>query len=184
MTPVTISYDSRKFEELLLYIAEQSVDDPKFGKTKLNKLLFYSDFLAYGTFGEPVTGAAYQRRPYGPVPRQITSARNALLARGDATVEVAERFRYPQERLVPKRPPNLSVFSNTEKALVDDVIKALWDKSAVEASEFSHQEFGWKIAPPGTIIPYSAVFLSSQPVTEDDVRRGHEVYRLLQDAVA
>ncbi|MFD1516369.1 Panacea domain-containing protein [Pseudonocardia yunnanensis] len=180
MTSATISYDSRKFEELLLYIAEESVGDPKFGKTKLNKILYYVDFSAYGSFGKSVTGAEYQRRPYGPVPRQITAARNALLAREDAAVEVVERFGYPQERLVAKRPPNLSLFSNEEKQLVDDVIKALWDRNGSEASELSHRELGWKFATDGALIPYSTVFLSCRPMNSDDIQRGHEIAGILE----
>jgi len=56
MAAVT-KYDDSKFKELLLYVAEQSVGDPHFGKTKLNKILYYIDFQAHGVLGEPVTGA-------------------------------------------------------------------------------------------------------------------------------
>lgn len=183
-TATAISYDARKFEELLLFIAEESVDDPNFGKTKLNKVLYYVDFLAYGAFGQPVTGAEYQRRPYGPVPRQITEARQRLVARGDAVVEVLERFGRRQERLTPRRSADRSMFTEDEQHLVVDVIKQLWDKSAVEASDISHRELGWKLAKDRETIPYSTVFLSGEPITDDDVRRAREVYRFLQEQVA
>ena len=34
-----------KFRELILYIAQESEGDPNFGATKLNKILFFCDFL-------------------------------------------------------------------------------------------------------------------------------------------
>lgn len=177
-TPIT--YDEAKFRELLLYIAERSVGDDKFGKTKLNKLLYFSDFLAYGIFGKPITGAAYQRRPYGPVPRQITRARDALIASGAAVVDKVDRFGFPQERLVAKRPPNLSIFSQREKELVDQVIDTLWSHSGVEASELSHRELGWQITNEGQTIPYGAVFLSSRRLSSNDIERGVEVFKILE----
>lgn len=172
-------YDANKMEQLLLYVAEESSGDPKFGKTKLNKILFYIDFLAYGILGRPVTGAEYQRRPYGPVPRQIVSARNAILARRDAVIESTDWFGLPQERLVAKGKADLSAFSQAEKSLIDSVIKALWDKNGTQASDLSHREPGWRIADDRETIPYQAVFLSPRELTADDIRRGQEIYKIL-----
>jgi hypothetical protein len=39
--------DDEKLRELILYVSTLSKDDDNFGATKLNKLLFYADFLAY-----------------------------------------------------------------------------------------------------------------------------------------
>ena len=33
----------RRFRELLLYICEKCATDPKYGTTKLNKILYFSD---------------------------------------------------------------------------------------------------------------------------------------------
>ena len=41
--------------ELILYVAEKCQDDPKFGATKLNKILWWADFLAYAQHGTPIT---------------------------------------------------------------------------------------------------------------------------------
>jgi hypothetical protein len=171
-----ITYDSTKFEELLLYVAERSVGDPNFGKTKLNKLLFYIDFLSYGILGKPVTGATYQRRPRGPVPKEIAAARSELTARGDADVRCVDRFGYTQERLHALRPANMALFSSAEKQLIDNIIDALWDENGSSASELSHREPGWRIAKERETIPYQAVFIGTRSMTEDDVRRGQEIY--------
>ena len=63
--------DDEKFKELVLYVCHKSAGDAPFGATKLNKLLFYADFLAYKQLGSAVTKHAYQRLPNGPAPRAI-----------------------------------------------------------------------------------------------------------------
>ena len=74
----------RRFRELLLYICEKSATDPKFGATKLNKILYFSDFLAFARYGKPITGFEYQRERNGPVPKRLVSIRNQM---GVATLE-------------------------------------------------------------------------------------------------
>lgn len=172
-----INYDNTKFKELLLYVSERSVGDPHFGKTKLNKILYYIDFQSYGMFGKPVSGAEYVRRPHGAVPRQIVQARRELEESGDARVEATVRFGHPQGRLVAQRPADTSVFSKSEMELIDDVLRVLRDMNNVEVSELCHREPGWRIAQDGEHIPYYTVFLSSRSVTDDDLRRAQEIYQ-------
>lgn len=175
------SYQPQKMEELLLYVADASKDDPSFGKTKLNKILYFIDFYAYGQLGSPVTGATYQHRPFGPVPQEIVSARAALIWNGAAEVVGQDRFGYAQHRLVPSRKSDISVFSSAEVSLIDDVLAALRDKSGVEVSEMSHQEIGWRITSDAEVIPYESVFISNRPLTADDIRRGQEIYKIIQN---
>jgi hypothetical protein len=40
-------FDEDRFRELVLYIAHKTKDDPTFGRTKLAKVLFSRDFVAY-----------------------------------------------------------------------------------------------------------------------------------------
>src|ERR1035438_9553158 len=43
--------DDVKLGELIIYISKKSAGDSRFGATKLNKLLYFSDFLSFGNFG-------------------------------------------------------------------------------------------------------------------------------------
>jgi hypothetical protein len=43
-----------RFKDAVLYIAEQLADDPTFGSTKLNKILYFSDTAAYRKLGRPI----------------------------------------------------------------------------------------------------------------------------------
>jgi hypothetical protein len=171
-----MTYSKEKFRELVLYIAEKSSDDAAFGATKLNKILFWSDFLAYANLGEPITGATYQRLDRGPAPRQLLPVQRELLDEKRIRIERRQRFSYVQKRIVPCDEPNLDLFDADEIALVDEIIEVLRDQSATDVSAISHSlSAGWQIADPFEDIPYSSVFLSAGPPSELDLERGREL---------
>jgi hypothetical protein len=165
-----------RFRELILYISEKSATDPKFGATKLNKILYFSDFLAFGRFGKPITGFEYQREKNGPVPKQLLPVRKEMIQRGELALQpVTLTGGRVQHRTVNLRKPNLDVFAADEIALVDSIIEKLRGYTADEVSELSHQMVGWKIADPGESIPYETVFVSAEPLTEADILRAREL---------
>jgi hypothetical protein len=171
-----VYFDSEKFRELVLYIAEKSADDPNFGATKLNKLLAFCDFLAYGKLGKPVTGATYAKAEHGPMPRQLGAIQQDLVSQRAAAVQARDYFGYPQKRLIALRRPDLSRFTAEEIALVDQIIDELWDHNASAASALSHSILvGWQLAAWGDDIPYTSVFLSAEPPTPADIQRGQEL---------
>jgi hypothetical protein len=53
-TPKHWPEDEQKMKELILYISQKCADDTKFGATKLNKILYFSDFLAYASMAHPL----------------------------------------------------------------------------------------------------------------------------------
>jgi hypothetical protein len=164
-----------KFKELVLYIAEKCMDDPAFGATKLNKILYFADFYAYGESGVPITGATYGKLPCGPAPRQLVSVREELSNTGDICIRKATYHGYPQERVIPIREANLDLFTAKEIALVDDIIQKLWGINAANISDYTHRLAGWRIAEDGDDIPYESVFLSDEGLTEDDTNRAKEL---------
>jgi hypothetical protein len=163
-----VNYDDAKLRELILYVAARMGEDPSFGATKLNKVLFFADFFHYAEHGTPITGAEYQKLKYGPAPRQLLPVQHALIVEKAAALRHGRVGPYRQKRLIPLREPDLSRFTGTEIALVDQIITALTEVSAVEVSEFSHRMVGWKIADEGATIPYDSVFLYDGPLTDSD----------------
>ena len=145
----------------MLYVADRCEHHPKFGATKLNKILFYADFIAYIRLGQSVTGAEYQRLPHGPGPRRLVPVRSALLEAGDTVVRRKSCHAKIQDRLVPLREANLDLFSAREISIVDEVIDALQNRSAQEVSDLSHQLLAWQLADSGETIPYYAALLES-----------------------
>lgn len=159
------TYDER-MEELILYLAEKSQSDEHFGKTKLNKLLFFCDFLAFRAWQRSITGDAYVKREFGPCPKGIIAALEALMGRGDCAPQVRERYGLRQDRIVALRPPNLGAFSAQEIGLIDEVLQALGDQNATQVSDLSHTFIGWKVADMGEEIPYEMLWVEGpRPLT-------------------
>ena len=171
-----------RFRELILYVCQKCATDPKFGATKLNKILYFSDFLAYAELEEPITGFEYQRLPNGPAPRRMIPIRDQMIKKGDLGSQVVPlKGGRTQHRLVNLRVPDLSVFTAEQISLADRVIAELWDLDAEAVSDLSHRIMGWKFADVNETIPYETVFISSEPLTEVDVQRARELGRLVHE---
>ena len=170
-------FDEGKLKELIIYIAHRSENDQRFGAVKLNKLLFYSDFTAYRELGSPITGATYQHLQEGPAPREFLQVQNALLHK-DVAMEPRPYFGGTlQKRLVPLRPPDLSVFTVEELRIVDGVITEFLNMNARQISQYSHDEYGWRLTDEGETIPYAASYFESAPLTQEQIEHGQEVAR-------
>ena len=180
MTAATVIGDEAKLAELILYISQRCATDPKFGAIKLNKILYLSDFLSFGNFGEPITGVEYQHLRLGPAPRRLIPVREALQSAGKFVVQTLPlKSGRQQSRTVNLSDPNLKLFSGREIALVDSVIDDLWNLDAEESSEFSHRFVGWKMTKEGDNIPYGTIFISDEPLSSAEILRGQELAREL-----
>jgi hypothetical protein len=168
--------DEEKLAELILYISQKSATDPKFGAVKLNKILYLSDFLAFGNWGEPITAVPYQHLRMGPAPTRLIPVRDALQKSGKLVVQTLPlKSGNRQVRTVNLVDPNLKVFSGREIALVDSIIQDLWDMDAEQSSEFSHRFVGWKMTREGEPIPYGSIFISDEPLSPAEIQRGQEL---------
>ena len=163
-------YDERKFTEALLYVATALADDPAGGAVKINKALFNADFGHMRAYGQPITGADYQKLPHGPAPRRLLPARSALIESGAAEMREELYLGRTVKRLVALREPDVSRFSPSERAMLDQAIEAEKRRSGAEASAASHREPGWQIVEENESIPYETAFLR-QPVVTERVRR-------------
>jgi len=173
-----IKYDEQKLMELMLYVALKCQDDKTFGNTKLNKILFFSDFCAFRKFGHPITGAVYQKLEHGPAPRRLLPAAKTLESDKRAGWQAASLGRYNnQKRLIALQNPNLSLFAAEEIALVDWVVDQLAGKTGKEVSDLSHELPGWQCAEMGEDIPYFTACLPStpEPLTQDELDWATEV---------
>lgn len=175
---IEVPHGQQKFRELIIYIAARCRDAEFFGATKLNKILYRADFEAFRRFGEPITGAAYFRLPKGPAPKALLPVRRELEAEGAITVEYRPLGNMVQERVVPLRDAHSDLFTGDELALVDRVIEQLWDQTAEEASDASH-DIVWRTRQDLDRIPYEAAYLSDEPITEEEIRRSKELARQL-----
>jgi hypothetical protein len=163
--------DSKKMRELILYLATKSEADPRFSSTKLNKLLFYCDFAAYRDLGRSITGHAYQKLPFGPAPKAMLPILDQMKRDQDCVEIERDHFGRTQRRVQARRAPETSLFSAEELRLADRILADLWESSAAEVSDLSHDFIGWKAAALNEVIPYETVFVGdpATPVNDDEV---------------
>jgi Protein of unknown function (DUF4065) len=148
-----------RLKELILYVSDRCELHPRFGATKLNKILFYADFVAYAKLGRPITGTEYQRLPQGPAPRRLLPLKAQLIANREAVEREKHVYSRIQKRIIPLREADLSRFTADEISIVDRVIGALEGKSADDVSELSHQFPGWELAEDRETIPYHTALI-------------------------
>ena len=135
----------RKVSETVIYLCQGR----GVSRTKLNKLLFYTDFLHIKHFGLPVTGLPYVRLPHGPVPNDYELIFTALHAKGVIDImetEFGENVAYMH---CARRGPDITVFSGTELQALAKVQTEFERVGANDISERSHKEDAWLKTPAG-----------------------------------
>jgi uncharacterized phage-associated protein len=165
VTPRRIVPNENKFRELLLFIARRSEGDPRFGAIKLNKLLFYSDFLAYLTLGHPITGQPYFALENGPAPRYLVRVREQMVKSKEIAISRKTTLSGVQERVLALREPDPNKFTPAEIALVTKVLDVCRSQSGTELSELSHRFAGWRLAGDKEDIPYEVALVGNRPPT-------------------
>lgn len=176
--------DDKKMKELVLLISLHSEGDKRYGATKLNKLLFFSDFLAYVYLGKSITGHEYQKLPQGPAPRYLMPIREDLEVEKDIAIRKTDYYGYQQHKIFALREPDLSVFTAEEVELVHSIIEQCWHKSASEISTDSHRFIGWELAEDNETIPYEVALIHPREPTKDEIEYGKKLEKLALECLA
>lgn len=133
--------DLAKVTQFVLYFAERA----RPLKTRLNKLLFFADFLHFKRTGQAISGCNYRAIPYGPVPSHFHELFGMLESQG--AVDIQEELfgsGHVGERFVAMRAADLSLFSPTEQACMEQVLWHFEGLRTRDLIEVSHQELAWK----------------------------------------
>lgn len=161
--------NDKKMKELILYIAQKSEGDNAFGATKLNKLLFFSDFLAYLNFGKSISEQEYQCLERCPAPRRLIPIREKLISEKKAVIRKSDYFNLTQDKLIALENPDIKDFTAEEIALVDSVIQRWWGVNASEISAISHNFIGWICTNETETIPYETALIGTRELTQDEI---------------
>lgn len=167
--------DNKKMQELILYLAIRSHSDPSFGSTKLNKLLFFADSVAYMQLGRSITGFAYERWDHGPCPQGINSIKHQMHQQQDLLVEQKHKIgvikTYRQDVHHALRDPDLDVFSPYEINIINEVLNLFDGQTAKAVSNLSHTFIGWQVAGNREVIPYGVIKVSPDVTVTDELKR-------------
>lgn len=188
-----MKYDLEKFINATLFFAKKV---KKLGITKLNKLLYYSDFEHYRLYGRPIIGDVYIRMEQGPVPKESYSIFTAFRSGAD---NYLQKVIYLRPELVsslnsnpvkrdtivpkPKSKVNLSIFSKSEIEVMEKMAFVWKGATAKTASEQSHLEKPWKETKSG-IIDYKLALEQSDAISRDYAEYREEEDRLLESLLS
>jgi uncharacterized phage-associated protein len=167
-----IKPNEEKFRELLVFIAHRSEKDPRFGAIKLNKLLFYSDFLAYLKLGHPITGQPYFALENGPAPRYLVRVREQMVRNKDIAIARKTTFGGVPERVLALREPDPNKFEPAEIDIITQVLDTCRGQSGTELSELTHRFAGWKLAGHKEDIPYEVALVGNRLPTDSERQHG------------
>lgn len=112
-------------------------------KTKLNKLLFYADFLHFKRHCFGISGWSYRAIQLGPVPAHYSEWFGVLESQGYLGVEHELHERGVGERFLPAKAFNPDVFSPSELAVMEEVVECFAQRRSTEVVEISHNEPAW-----------------------------------------
>ena len=134
------SLDLEKVENIISYIASKVKN---LTITSLNKYLWYIDMLSFNKRAVAITGLTYQNQKFGPTIVYKKYDELSLLddkyQREDIETENGNTT-----KIISNENFDLAKINDSEKEIVDTIIKLLKNKKVTDISEMSHREDGWK----------------------------------------
>lgn len=129
-----------KFGNVVLYYLERCNN---LFKVKLNKLLYYADFLHYKQTGYSITGCNYHAIQMGPVPYRYDLAFDLLQENNFIDYKLADINDSLVEQPVPLKKFDNDLFSESERHTLELILEYFNDMSTEKIVEMSHKEKGW-----------------------------------------
>lgn len=146
------AFDYDKFCAMVLFFAHKSTE---LLKTKLMKLLNYSDMIFYKENGISISGVRYAHLPYGPVPENFDILLGTMAADHIAHIEVFYDNGYEKHQVVPEEEMPTGVLSEAEITVMERIYEKFADFGSVDISNYSHKEKGYISTKKGEIISYA-----------------------------
>lgn len=141
-------FDEQRFAAAVSYLAGRV---QHLYKTRLMKMLWYADSLAYRDQGHAITGLVYSHMPMGALP----IAHNELMELGTVSTREEERVDGSVQYLVePNDAIQIEVLSEAERAILDKVIDRFKYSDAASIVATMHNERAYMETDPGQIISF------------------------------
>lgn len=132
-----------KITEMVVYFSDKLSPF----KTKMNKLLFYADFLMFKQSCFSISGMRYKAIEMGPVPINFQSIFEYLANKDEIdifTTEFPQGYIGEQFKAKNNRPFRVELFSENELNVLEKVANVFKPTSTNQIIEISHLEEAWK----------------------------------------
>lgn len=126
-----------RLKNLMLFILEHCEE---VWTTKMNKLLFYIDFVSYRETGMAISGLSYRAIEFGPVPERWGRVYSQF---DEISLETRSVGDYEGNMLMANSTCDTSLFSKDELNVMELVCESLGKCSSRQLSDLSHQELAW-----------------------------------------
>lgn len=134
-----IKPDLEKFTNIVLFF----LNTEQVFKTKLNKLLFYTDFYHYKKYCIGITGSRYRAIPFGPVPSEYDAIYNWIYKNDYIVInENIENWKVTETFEINKEYDE-SIFNEDELNTLKTIYERFKDYNATELKDYSHKEKAW-----------------------------------------
>ncbi len=148
--------NERIYKNAILYFIKYC-NNQYFHKTKLNKLLYYLDFVFYRDHKKSVTGDIYIHQEFGPIPARVDEILASLKSEDIIDTEVVP---YNDEEMInfflkDESKLDESVFSKDQKKLLKQICDEFgnWPTEKIVAQ--THLEAPWFYSKPLEIVDYA-----------------------------
>lgn len=128
--------------DLILYFTEKGISI-----TRLEKALFYADFLNYKNSGSSLTGLYYRKLQFGPYSEHLIKVADDLFQVGKLSKKL-------DHLLVSTEKSNLSFLNEIQSNFIERIRSYIEKNDAKTVSEDSHRHEGWLKTPDYEKISY------------------------------
>jgi len=150
-----------KYRQMILaFLRKAKEGKTSIKKTKLAKLLYFADFAWYFQYLQSMSGFAYRKIEYGPVPDAYFRMLDEMDEQsrieihkkdidGKTMYEISESFVSEIEKL--------DLLSEEELCLIDSIWSKWKDKNTSQIVQYTHNQFPYKNVEMDQIIPYELI---------------------------
>ncbi len=150
--------DSEKYKQMILaYLRDAAPADGKIPKTKLAKLLYLADFAWFYDHLQSMSGMAYRKIQYGPVPDVYFRVIDELFEEGKIKIENTEDGAMLISETRNARREELVALNGDERNLIKNISKKWRDKRTQEIVAFTHGQLPYLVSHDNEIIPYEVI---------------------------
>ena len=146
--------NKKKYKNAILYFIE-NCNNKHLGATKLNKLLYYLDFISYRDREKSITADTYIHEVFGPIPSRADEMLSELKEEEkihvDFDTEYKIRGKYSFRNI---KKPASQVFDAYEKRLLRKICKTFLYWSTDKVVTQTHLEAPWFYSKPYDVVDY------------------------------
>lgn len=136
-----IILNSEKYKAVLHYIISKCGVKNNVGRVVINKLLYFSDFNFYELYETSLTGERYVKFKNGFVLTNFLELKEELVKEG----KIKENKQFEQYSYSSLKEPDVSILSENEINVINDVIDTISDMNAKEISDYLHGDLLGKL---------------------------------------